>query len=333
MRIPKSKPRREWRSKRIVRLPSTTVNQVSTDQTQPRSGKCKRQGRKLTGVQRPRIAPPVESRSNLDIVESSRYVRNDPKDQEQTHPRHTHNHSHVLTRQAQRNHTAKVQHPIDHKRRAAKCHRIAFALDSDLGVTSHGVGIPKVDLERHTDEGVGEREHKVSRESSTPAPDDELSELERWVIGRGDVLHVDRHVEREAEETYDDKIYNRIISIFTCAKALLGIEKLTNQADRNGRDTGVWEKWPEIVFRESNCGIDCLRHILHIRQNGWIAGILQHHLCPLLAYHALRFCHEGADDRQHEVEPIGVVPRVLVDQLTRSQGVVGCVSVGNSGVK
>ena len=58
----------------------------------------------------------------------------------------------------------------------------------------------EVDLKGEGDEGVGQREHEVSREGGAPAPEDELREFEGWVVPWGDVLHVDGHVEGEGEE-------------------------------------------------------------------------------------------------------------------------------------
>lgn len=71
----------------------------------------------------------------------------------------------------------------------------------------------KVDLKSHADKRVGEREHKVRRDSSAPAPDDQLGEFQRWVVGRRDVLHVDGHVEGKAEEGYNNEIFQFPISI------------------------------------------------------------------------------------------------------------------------
>jgi hypothetical protein len=69
--------------------------------------------------------------------------------------------------------------------------------------------VPEVDLESHRDERVGKGEHKVGGYCSAPAPDDEVGKLERWVVFGLEVLHVNGHIEGEAKERYNDKIYNR----------------------------------------------------------------------------------------------------------------------------
>lgn len=66
--------------------------------------------------------------------------------------------------------------------------------------------MPEVDLESHGNEGVGERKHEVGAYRGAPAPYDELGELQRRMVFGLEVLHVDGHVEGEAEEGYDDEI-------------------------------------------------------------------------------------------------------------------------------
>lgn len=71
---------------------------------------------------------------------------------------------------------------------------VPFALNGDLRVTGYRIGVEEIDLESHADERIGERKHEIRGDSCAPAPDDELWEFQRRVIGRRDVLHVDWHV-------------------------------------------------------------------------------------------------------------------------------------------
>jgi prepilin-type processing-associated H-X9-DG protein len=71
---------------------------------------------------------------------------------------------------------------------------------SDLRLRRDGIRIGEVDLERHGNETVRERQEQISRDGSGPAPANELWEFERRMALRRHVLHVDGHVEREAEE-------------------------------------------------------------------------------------------------------------------------------------
>jgi len=151
-------------------------------------------------MKRPSVSPPVEPRRDLDIIKRSGNIANDPEDQEQSHPRHTHNHRHILTGQSKRDHTAEVEHPVHDERATSIRYRITFHHVRDLRFASDGVGVPEVDLESHGYEGVGEGEHEVGAYRSTPSPDDELLKLERRVVFGLEVLHVDGHVEAEAEE-------------------------------------------------------------------------------------------------------------------------------------
>jgi len=59
-------------------------------------------------MQRPRISPSIKRRRNLNIVERRRDVRDNPEDQPQPHPRRTYHHSHILTRETQRDHTKEI---------------------------------------------------------------------------------------------------------------------------------------------------------------------------------------------------------------------------------
>lgn len=63
-------------------------------------------------MQRPRIAPAVETRCDLNVVKACGYVGDDPEDEEEAHPRHTDYHGHVFAREAERNHAHKIKHPV-----------------------------------------------------------------------------------------------------------------------------------------------------------------------------------------------------------------------------
>ena len=128
-------------------------------------------------MQRPSIPPPIKPRCNLNIIKTRAHIRDYPENQEQPHPRHAHNHRHILTRQPQRNHAAEIQHPVHNKRTSAIRHGIPFHHIGNLGFAGDGVRVREVDLESHADKGVGEREEEVGGDSSTPAPEDELGEF------------------------------------------------------------------------------------------------------------------------------------------------------------
>lgn len=155
-------------------------------------------------MQRPRVAPSVKDRCNLNVIERRRNVRNDPENQPKSHPRRTNHHSHILTRKTQRDHAEEVQHPVHQERSVAIRHRVSVCNVSDLRLTRNRVCVCEVDLKGHRDEGIGEREHKVGTHCGEPAPDDHLVELEWWMALRIDVGHVDRQVEGETEEGYND---------------------------------------------------------------------------------------------------------------------------------
>jgi glutaredoxin len=143
-------------------------------------------------------------------------------------PRLTNNHGHIFASQTKRNHAEEIQHPIHGKRAMSIRHWISYNhtscqhshshlrnelsrrtefLNSSLRLTRHGIVVEEIDLERHAHETVREREEQVGSYSRSPAPGNELGEFQRRVALGGEILHVDGHVEGEAEEGYDDQIY------------------------------------------------------------------------------------------------------------------------------
>lgn len=76
-----------------------------------------------------------------------------------------------------------------------------------------GIRVREVDLERHADEAVGQREEDVGGGGGGVAPEDGLVELEGRVAARVEVLQVDGEVEGEAEEGDYYEVY--------CASVLL----------------------------------------------------------------------------------------------------------------
>lgn len=155
-------------------------------------------------MKRPCIPPAVKRRRNFYIIERRRHIRNNPKDEEQPHPRHPHDHSHVLARQSQRDHAEEVQHPVYQKRAVAIRDRVPVRNVRDLRLGRNGICVRKINLECHGDKRVGEREHEVGTECGEPAPENELPEFERWVALGVNVGHVDGQIEGEAEEGDDD---------------------------------------------------------------------------------------------------------------------------------
>lgn len=61
-------------------------------------------------------------------------------------------------------------------------------------------------MEEERDEGVEEGHGEVGGHGGEPAIDDELVEVEWWVAGGDEELHVRGHVESEGEERNDDQV-------------------------------------------------------------------------------------------------------------------------------
>jgi hypothetical protein len=116
-----------------------------------RSGDCLLQSNAVA------IAPPVKGRRNLDIVEGSRHIRDDPEDEKESHPRLTNDHSHVLASQTESDHADKVEHPVHRERSVAVSNWVAIFHHSDLSLRCHRIRAKEIDLESHRDETVGER--------------------------------------------------------------------------------------------------------------------------------------------------------------------------------
>jgi hypothetical protein len=95
-------------------------------------------------------------------------------------------------------------------------------LDRSLRLGRDGVVVEEIDLERHAHETIRKREEQVGGYSRGPAPGDQLRELQGWVALGAEVLHVDGHVEGEAEEGYDDQIYRVLVSAvrFICGSGI-----------------------------------------------------------------------------------------------------------------
>lgn len=129
-------------------------------------------------MQRPRIAPIVEMRLNINVVESRRHVRDNPENEPQRSPRLSYNHRNVLACQSQSNHAEEIDHPVYKKCAVPICDRIAICNVSDFCVTRDGVRVCEVDLEGHGDEGVCEGKEKVGCYCCKPSPEDQLVEVE-----------------------------------------------------------------------------------------------------------------------------------------------------------
>ena len=124
-RTPKLRPIREWISKRMVLLASTTERSVSALRLQkdfqserPKGGfttstitdKIQRCG--LTIMQRPSIAPSVKSRCEINAIKTCRHIGDDPEDQPKRRPWLSYNHCNIFRRESQRYHTDPVEHPV-----------------------------------------------------------------------------------------------------------------------------------------------------------------------------------------------------------------------------
>lgn len=204
-------------------------------------------------MQRPCITPSIKCGSDLDVVESCGDVCDDPKNEPASHPRRANDHSHVLTSKPQRNHAKEVEHPVDRKRSVAVSGRVSGRNFGNLGLGLDWVGVGKVDLERHGDEGVRERQEDICTERRAPSPYYELVELQRWMAFGVDVLHMDRQVERETEEGYDDQV---------------------DKTNGYCGNTSVRIERPQVEFRESDSWIDGLWDGLYIAQDCGIRRIL-----------------------------------------------------------
>lgn len=97
---------------------------------------------------------------------------------------------------------------------------------------------------------------------------------------------------------------------------------LTDQTNRDSRDTRVGIERSKIEFGKPNSRTDSLRRSLNVRKYGRIAGILQCHLRPLLADLACCLRHELTDDREYEVVPVCIISGILIDQLTGAERIV-----------
>lgn len=210
-------------------------------------------------MQRPSIAPIIEARLDTNIVESCRYIRDDPENEPQRSPRLTHNHGDILACQSQSNHAPEVDHPVYNKCAMPICNWIAIRNVSDFCVTCDWVCVGKINLKSHGDEGVCKGEEEVRRYCCKPSPENQLVEVQlqkdqlskchhvrlrfahRWMTFRLQILHVYGQVEREREKGYDDQVYSSKQSrwLYNAREA-----RLTDQPDTNSRNSDIWIEWP-----------------------------------------------------------------------------------------
>ena len=99
-------------------------------------------------VQRPRVAPVVPLRRQVQGVESGRHVGDDPEDEPHGRPRHPDRHRHVLAGETEGDHADKVDHPVDDECTFA----VSGGISGDRRAGSGGV--VEGDLEGEGDERV-----------------------------------------------------------------------------------------------------------------------------------------------------------------------------------
>ena len=95
----------------------------------------------LTSVKRPGVTPSEETWSQIQSIEASGHIGDDPEDEEERTPRETDDHSHVLTWEAEGTHSHPIQHPVDNKGPMAVGIGVVGGLSVGCG------GIVKRDLE------------------------------------------------------------------------------------------------------------------------------------------------------------------------------------------
>lgn len=186
-------------------------------------------------MQRPRIAPIVPLGRQVQGVEGSRHVCDDPEDEPHGTPRLADDHCHVLACETEGDHADEVDHPVDDKG--------AFAVS--VGVLGdhcfRSGGVVEGDLEGEGDEGVCEGHEQVGEDCAHPADEDEFPEFDGRVPTGGDEPAVDGYEEGEAEEGHDDEVD----------------ETDCDRWDGNGRAEGA-----EIEHGEANCWAESLRRRL-----------------------------------------------------------------------
>jgi hypothetical protein len=77
------------------------------------------------------------------------HIRDDPEDQPQTDPGRSNHHCNILTSNTQRNHSEKVEHPVDKKGSMAVRNRITVIHVRGLCLAGDGVRMCEVDLKGH----------------------------------------------------------------------------------------------------------------------------------------------------------------------------------------
>lgn len=107
-------------------------------------------------MQRPGIAPIIPLRRQVQGVEGSRHVGDDPEDKPHSGPRLPDYHCYVLASETEGDHADEVDHPVDDER----------ALTVRIGVIGYhcfrSSGVIEGILEGERDEGVSEGREEVS---------------------------------------------------------------------------------------------------------------------------------------------------------------------------
>ena len=182
-RLPPHEVAREREQRRVERDPHEQHPEVESDarvQVEERAP-----GRFDDVVQRPRVAPVVPLRRQVEGVKGRRDVGDDPEDEPHGRPRLPDGHRDVLAREAEGDHADEVDHPVDDE--GAFAVRVGVVGDRGAG----GGGVREGDLEGEGDEGVGEGHEEVGQHGADPADEDELPEFDGRVASGRDEPGVD----------------------------------------------------------------------------------------------------------------------------------------------
>ena len=197
-RLPPHEIAREREQHGIDRDPDEEHAEIEPD---PRVQIEQRAPRRFDDVmQRPRVAPVVPFGRQVQGVEGSRHVGDDPEDQPHGRPRLPDGHGDVLASETEGDHADEVDHPVDDE--------CAFAVR--IGVVgdrcARSSGAVEGDLEGKRDERVGQGHEEVSEHRAHPADDDEFPELDGRVPSWCDESGVDGQEEGKTEEGDDDEV-------------------------------------------------------------------------------------------------------------------------------
>ena len=119
----------------------------------------------LTIVQRPSVAPVVETGRELEGIETCGYVGDDPENEPKGRPWLSDDHGHVFASQTQGVHAHEVDHPVNHK--GAFAVRIWIVADGRIG----DGGVVEWNHESEGDERICERHEEIGQYGRAETPE------------------------------------------------------------------------------------------------------------------------------------------------------------------